>query len=102
MLITLDINFIIAVNLYPFGASDVSGHDFSHLAVVRLTALSVESAEGRTSWRLDDERCTFNEFLSIIFDFYHVFSTLRWTLLVAIFIFHLMLNLENNLLAVSR
>ena len=102
MFVAFNVNFIITVNLYPFSASDIPGHDFSHLGVVGLSALPVKSTKSRAGWRLDDQWCTLNKLLPVIFNFNHIFRTLRRTLLVTIFIFHLMLNLENNLLAVSR
>ena len=55
MFVAFNVNFIITVNLYPFSASDIPGHDFSHLGVVGLSALSIKSTEGWSSWRLDHQ-----------------------------------------------
>ena len=101
--IAFNVNFIVAVNLYPLGASMFLGDDFPYLTIISLPAFAVESAEGgASSWRLNNKRRTLNKLLPVIFNFYHVFRTLCRTLLITIFIFHLMLNLENNLLTVSR
>lgn len=54
MFIAFHVNFIIAVNLYPFSASDIPGHDFSHLGVVGLSAFTVKSTEGGSGWRFDN------------------------------------------------
>ena len=55
MFVAFNVNFIITVNLYPFSASDIPGHDFSHLGIVGLSALPVKSTESGSGWRLDDQ-----------------------------------------------
>lgn len=103
LLVTLDFDFIVAIDLNPLCPPDVPGHNFSDLAIISLTALPVKSSESWSCGWLDYQRGAFDELLPIIFDLDHVLGPLLHVLFIAtVLVLNLVPNFVYYLLAILR
>lgn len=100
-LLTLNLNLIVAIHLNAFRPTVLPWDYLPYFAFVGLVAFPIESTKCWTGGWLDDKRCTFNQLLSVILYFDHILCSLLHILLVtAVFVFDLVFDLKDYLLAI--